>query len=282
MTIQGKVIITGKITTITGLHIGGASTGLEIGGVDKVVVRNPITNQPYIPGSSLKGKMRSLLERANGFAEKDKRVWVKKDEISMHLCNEANCYLCNIFGRNNAKMNKVNGSDPNGTIDIKNTTPTRLIVRDCLLVNVEKLNKAQTDLPFTEVKWEVGIDRITSQANPRQIERVPPGAEFNLELIYTVYEETDLKNLKYVFEALQWLEHDYLGGQGARGAGKVQFSDLALTWHPNAFYQTGSCEKTIKINGSASTVASILKDFDKIKEQIDLTTPQDGNADVPA
>src|SRR5262249_25796910 len=124
--IQGKVIINGKIKAVTGLHIGAASTGLEIGGVDKVVVRNPLDNKPYIPGSSLKGKLRSLLERANGFAEPEKLVWVKKDEISMHLCNLPNCYLCNIFGRNNAKQTSVT----NQTFEIKKTTPTRLIVRD--------------------------------------------------------------------------------------------------------------------------------------------------------
>ena len=52
----------GTITLKTGLHIGAGDTEMRIGGTDNPVVKNPLDNRPYIPGSSLKGKIRSLLE----------------------------------------------------------------------------------------------------------------------------------------------------------------------------------------------------------------------------
>lgn len=264
MIANGKLIIGGHIKTATGLHIGAASTGLEIGGVDKVVVRNPLDNLPYIPGSSLKGKLRALLERASGFAEPTKRVWVKRDEISMHLCNDPLCYVCNIFGRNNAEMTPVVGA----RFKITCTTPTRLAVRDSKLIK-SSLAGAQTDLPYTEVKWEVGIDRITSQANPRQMERVPAGALFDLEMVYTVFEPADRDNLIHLFEAMAWLEDDYLGGQGSRGAGKVVFEGLKLDWRPARFYETGNTSDAVQnINDGNQTVATVLANFNGIKEKI--------------
>lgn len=60
--LEKKIVYTGIITLKTGLHIGGTNASLNIGGPDNFVVRNPIDNIPYIPGSSLKGKMRALVE----------------------------------------------------------------------------------------------------------------------------------------------------------------------------------------------------------------------------
>ena len=54
--------LTGQIELLSGLHIGSGNTEIHIGGTDNPVITNPITQQPYIPGSSIKGKMRSLLE----------------------------------------------------------------------------------------------------------------------------------------------------------------------------------------------------------------------------
>jgi CRISPR-associated protein Csm3 len=269
MQIQGKVIIRGKIKAKTGLHIGGASTGLEIGGVDKMVVRNPLNNQPYIPGSSLKGKLRALLERAGGFAKDGNRVWVKRGEVSMHLCNRPDCYLCLIFGRNNAKQTPYLKNQPQ--FEITRTTPTRLIVRDGALDAdaLNKLKEAQTDLPYTEIKWEVGIDRITSAANPRQMERVPAGAEFAFEMVYTVYDQHDRTNLKRVFEAMQLLEHDYLGGQGSRGSGQIEFAQLSVDWYPRSFYETGDQQQIeTKINGSQDNVQAVLTNFAQVQQRV--------------
>jgi CRISPR-associated protein Csm3 len=110
--------------------------------------------------------------------------------------------------------------------------PSRLIVRDVMLTPVsrEQLFKARTDLPFTEVKTEVSIDRITSQANPRSIERVPAGAEFGpMEMVYSIYGSQDVEWFSVLIDGMTLLEDDYLGGSGSRGSGKVEFKDLMIT-----------------------------------------------------
>ncbi len=203
--LEKKIFIRGKIKALTGLHIGGSSLGMSIGGADSVVIRNPINNQPYIPGSSLKGKMRSLMEKVTG----DMDINVQNGTYGP--TKDSNGIIGKLFGV---------------SADSKNpSAPTRLIVRDAHLLNEDVLGAAEdTDMPYTEVKTEVVIDRLTSAANPRQIERVPAGAEFELELIVNVYNGDDEKELlDTVFQSLALVEHDYLGGNGTRGYGKVHF-----------------------------------------------------------
>jgi CRISPR-associated protein Csm3 len=125
-------------------------------------------------------------------------------------------------------------------------TPTRVVVRDVQLTGdsaKELETKARTDLPYTEIKTEVAIDRVTSKANPRQMERVPAGSVFGpAELVYSVYEgagcdaANDVKNLRDVIEGLQLLEADYLGGLGSRGSGKVQLQNIQVTVRNNKDY----------------------------------------------
>lgn len=269
--LSGKVIISGIIKAETGLHIGGAETGLEIGGVDNVVIRDPLTNQPYIPGSSLKGAMRSLLEKSEGLAIDNERVWVKKPDISLHMCGKDECAVCNIFGRTNGEKEKVTGDK----INIETTTPTRLIVRDAKLTNADELEKAKTDMPYTEVKIEVVIDRITSAATPRQIERVPAGAEFEFKMIYNIYNENDIATLKSVFEAMSLLEDDYLGGSGSRGHGQVCFCSLEVDWKPRDYYKTGKKENIkLLIKKDEKTLEQIIDEFNNIKDKIKIN----GNA----
>ena len=191
-----KIIYTGTIELKTGLHIGGTNAALNIGGPDKFVVRNPITNIPYIPGSSLKGKMRSLVEIANGETNAGKPT------------NNPNSKAGSLFG--------VSG-------DSDNSRPSRLIVRDAELdVSNEKMF-ANTDLPYTESKTEVAIDRVTSKANPRTFERVPAGAKFKLNMVLNIFEGEDEHQLKATLEqAIRLLEDDYLGGHGSRGYGQVK------------------------------------------------------------
>ena len=200
--LEKKIFITGKIEAITGLHIGGSSLGMSIGGADSVVIRNPINNQPYIPGSSLKGKMRSLMEKVTGDI----------DIETYGPTQNTNGIIGKLFGVSADNKNQ--------------STPTRLIVRDARLLNEEELSEAEdTDMPYTEVKTEVVINRLTSEAIPRQIERVPAGAEFELELIVNVYNGDNEKELlDTVFQSLALVEHDYLGGNGTRGYGKVHFN----------------------------------------------------------
>lgn len=229
VTLYGRVFINGGIKAVTGLHIGGAAGALEVGGVDAPVIRDSLTNRPYIPGSSLRGKMRSLTEKRTGSVQNFR---IGKG-VHVHVCKTAkddkgrdlppkqqpynNCLVCPVFG--------VPG-------DQYTNAPTRLVVRDVFMsdVSAEKLQAARTDLPFSEVKWEATIDRVTSAAVPRQIERVPAGTEFeNFEMVYSIYHEDDVARLITVVEAMQLLEDDYLGGLGSRGSGKITFQKLAIS-----------------------------------------------------
>ena len=220
--LKGRVFLTFDIEAVTGLHIGGSDTGIEIGGVDKTVIRDPLTNRPYIPGSSFKGKMRSLLEKYLGLKQ-NQRI----GQGFIHSCQDEEeyktCRVCQVFG--------VPGERKFGG-------PTRLIVRDTHMSDEEAeriARLARTDLPYTEVKTEVSIDRVTSAANPRQLERVPAGTTFGpAELVYSVYSVNgsspaqDVAWLKTVIEGLKLLEDDYLGGQGSRGSGKVRFHNIRV------------------------------------------------------
>ncbi len=281
ISLDGKIVITGKIRIETGLSIGGGTVGLNIGGVDNPIIKDA-EGKPYIPGSSLKGKMRSLIERSSGLAKDENRVWVIKPNekgeggISIHLCDDYNCNVCNIFGRTNGEFRKIDANKGNKISDelvkVENTTPTRLIVSDAKLSedSIGRIKKLKTDLEFTEVKWENVIDRITSAANPRQMERVPEGAEFEFGMIYNVFTESDKSNLKEVFKALEFVEHDYLGGSGTRGYGKVKFEDVNVYWNSRADYENGDVDIAEKptINGEYTTPASIVKNFEVIKEPI--------------
>lgn len=265
--LEGKHVIHSKIKVLTGLHIGGPTTGLNIGGVDNIVIKD-VEGKPYIPGSSLKGKMRSLLEKSEGLAKE--RVWVVKDEVSIHMCNNSNCIVCSIFGRTSGKHTLVDKKEEEKDILITNVTPTRLIVRDVFLdpTTLEKFRE-KLDFEWTEVKWENVIDRVTSQATPRQIERVPPNAIFGtdeepFEMIYNVFNNKDKENLKYVFKAMKLLEQDYLGGSGTRGYGKIKFIELKVFWNSSEAYEKGEINKEGK---EYSTVDEILKNFDNIKKE---------------
>ena len=209
---KGNVIIKGKIKCETGLHIGGSKEKFEIGGIDAPVLRDPF-GYPYIPGSSLKGKMRYLLEWDMGK--------VKKDDGKPHNCEEKECVVCRVFGTS-AEKGKAG--------------PTRLIVRDTHPTKDTKEmweNKLDTDLLYTEHKKENVIDRITSHANPRDMERVPKDSEFAFEMIYSVYDindggKTDLDNIDYVFKTINLLEDSALGGSGSRGYGKIKFVEKTI------------------------------------------------------
>lgn len=194
-----KIKITAKLNVLTGLHIGGSKENVEIGGIDCPVIKVATRkNQPYIPGSSIKGKMRCLLEQAAGA--------VKVGD--------------------NEKVNKMFG-----TADKDNTQPSKLIVRDAYLSpkSVAELEACEAlDMPYTENKFENTIDRVEGKAeHPRQQERVPAGAEFDVEMILNVWDndkESDLLNM--LKEGIRLIENDYLGGSGSRGYGQVKFEDL--------------------------------------------------------
>lgn len=195
-----KIKYTGTITLKTGLHIGGTNASLNIGGPDKFVVRNPITNVPYIPGSSLKGKMRALIEVVNGCVSNKRGVVGPSDDPS---------------SESGALFGVATGDDRN--------KPSRLIVRDAEMDLSKPEMFANTDLPYTESKTEVSIDRVTAKANPRTFERVPAGAQFKLDIVLNIFENEDEEALKgTLMKAIQLLQDDYLGGNGSRGYGQVE------------------------------------------------------------
>lgn len=210
---QFKATITlhGKIECVTGLHIGGSGTGYEIGGMDNPVIRNPHDGFPYIPGSSLKGKMRSMMEWAEGKVPTDGGIYFSSDVDDP---------ISRIFGAP-AEADRAAG-------------PTRLIVRDALpdpktRAMMENLEATQ-GLPKVEVKTEVTLNRITSKPpfGPRSMERVPVGSCFDFELVYAIYDVEGLKTkdvemLDKVFFALRLVEDSALGGSTSRGSGQVCF-----------------------------------------------------------
>lgn len=204
---------------------------MKIGGVDLPVVRDPISEFPYVPGSSLKGKMRSLLERKMK-KPINRNIGPNDEPVMIHACSDKNCEICRLFGSTPMK-------------DEGENIPSRLAVRDLFLTDEskEKLEEIETGLRFTEWKFENAIDRITSAANPRQIERVPAGSFFKLEIIYTIEKKEDLKeDLKNLFTAMRLLEDDYLGGHGSRGYGKVKFKLSTIECRKGDWYATGNEE----------------------------------------
>jgi CRISPR-associated protein Csm3 len=266
----GKFRLCSTLIAETGLHIGGGGENLDIGGLDKPVVRDPITQYPYLPGSSIKGKLRSILERflnkplnrhggsgtyryesddlVDGYSEVDGQPILYQGAWT--------CPISRMFGSTGgsdfwvettvAQDEKLERLERNGgfvtrTINgveyskVKRgrNAPARLIVRDCRLQSesAETLKRVDTRLYMTEWKFENGIDRVTAAANPRQIERVPADSRFDFELIYTVEDIGQaVEDLQNLAIALSILEDDALGGHGSRGYGKVRFQNFKCFW----------------------------------------------------
>lgn len=246
--LEKKVFIRAEIELLTGMHVGGSSIGLAIGGADKVVVRNPISNLPYVPGSSIKGKMRSLLEKATGLIE------IKPDgnKWKAPICTDVKQPLVQLFGA---------PAESAGNAEAW-YAPTRLSVRDGALLNEAELANAEaTDMYCTEVKTEVNIDRLTSAANPRNFERVPAGAKFGLEMVVDIYNsDAEQKLDQQFFELLamgfRLLQDDYLGGQGSRGYGQVRFVNLRVEEKTADDYRSGGVAKTSSYQKSFNNLAT--------------------------
>jgi len=291
---QGKYVIKGRIVCETGMHIGGTTDGIEIGGVDLLVIRDSLTERPYVPGSSLKGKLRHLLEWELNkvFEEGDTGKFpahtcenapeVKKlkkearnlpgdetqnrreemDDKIRELTNS--CPICLIFGASAATAA---------------VTPTRLTVRDSLPTGHEdpehppkdstlwKWKKWLDEKTYTELKIENTIDRVTSEANPRTMEQVPAGSEFEFEMIFDVYRDDDRKLLKDLFTSMELLENSSLGGGGTRGHGKIrfEFARSPLEYRSVDYYKTGKPDEKkdniVEALAEASTVRQLLERF---------------------
>jgi len=255
----GRLIIFGRIKAETGLHIGSLSPGLQVGGIDLPVIRNPLSSQPFIPGSSLRGKIRSLLERHFNLAL-NKEI----QNIKIHECKKYEeykcCPVCPIFG---VSVDVVEEYEKDSESENK-TFLSRLVVRDALLNpdSADELKEKKTDLPFTEAKLEITVDRITAQAVPRTVERVPAGAFFDFEMVFNLFEENDQNLFKNVLLGMRLLEDDYLGGHGSRGSGRIKFRDVSVSLRRPKYYENK--EPEIKLS-EPQTIARLQK-IDWVKE----------------
>jgi len=249
----GKLILEGVLHCESGLHIGAGKGSLEIGGADNPVVKDAF-GRPYVPGSSLRGRLRSLLEQSGGFAIPSELVFLsrrKGQEVRIHQSDRADDEICLLFGRNPGRMEKLGGEQVESTV----ATPARLTVYDAPLDldSITSQMRENLDDELTEVKSENAIDRITSQANPRTLERVPAGARFQVRFVLDILCEEDKALLARLAEGLRLLEDDTLGGGGSRGSGRVRFSGLRLTWRGRGFYSAGAPE--VELIGGADVPA---------------------------
>ena len=200
-----KIQISGTIEIVTGLHIGASGAFSAIGSVDSPVIKDPLNGDPIIPGSSLKGKMRSLLAK-----QYNNRPAGSPDEDDERLIR--------LFGSSGSNSKIRRG---------------RLLFSDMPLSNKKVLRERSITGQLTEVKYENTIDRLTAGANPRQIERVIRGAEFPLDLLYEISDAgQDAVQIREDFETiadgLELIQYDYLGGSGSRGYGRVKFRDITI------------------------------------------------------
>lgn len=218
MKLTNIIEITAKLVLKTGLHIGAGDSEMHIGGVDNTVIKNPITQSPYIPGSSLKGKIRSLLEWRSGEVKTEP---LKLKDVDTANDKEAVKNILRLFG--------VTGDSKNDETLLRELGVSRLAFWDCHL-NSEWEEKIKNDnLSLTEAKSENTINRITATAdNPRQTERVPAGAEFDFKLTVRQFEGDSDELIELVLKGLRLLELDSLGGSGSRGYGKVEFQGLKV------------------------------------------------------
>ncbi len=193
----GKIIFNADLKVLTGMHIGAGSAFSAIGAVDSPVVRDALSKLPIIPGSSLKGKLRTLLARS-----------LAQDITKLPEPNEDDPVIKRLFGASAPDIVK-----------------SRLQFSDCFLKNKDELEK----VGLTEVKFENTIKRSTSEANPRQIERVISGSKFGFCVVYDLENKAELEeDMEYFIRGLKLLQMDYLGGHGTRGYGRVSFENFQL------------------------------------------------------
>lgn len=220
-TILDKIIIKAELKLLTGMHIGKSNDFAPIGAVDSVIITDPVSKQPVIPGSTLKGKLRTMLAK------------LETEGPSLKKHDEDNEIVKRLFGASNPEI-----------------VESRLQFYDIFLNNAEELKNKEMDLAYTEIKFENTINRITAVANPRQLERVPAGAKFDFKLVYNCEDASDLEeDIENLARALKMIQLDYIGGSGTRGYGKIAFSDFSV-----------ECAKLKDNEVDITEITNILKD----------------------
>lgn len=203
--LKGKIDIHAVLRLESGLHIGGASDFAPIGAVDSPFIRDPLTKKPIIPGSSLKGKMRTLLARST-----------------------VDGYVLNPIEEDAEEIARLFGSAAKGG---EGGRPSRLQFFDLQMTedSFKHLEQLELDTYIGEIKFENSINRLSASANPRQIERVPAGTEFAFRLVYNIEREDEcLKDMETLRDGLALLQMDYLGGHGSRGYGRISLHDFQV------------------------------------------------------
>ncbi|GGY39133.1 type III-A CRISPR-associated RAMP protein Csm3 [Bacterioplanes sanyensis] len=218
MQLNNIFTLSATLELVTGLRIGGNASEMQIGGIDNPVLKHPYTLAPYIPGSSIKGKMRSMLEWRCGVVVDCQGGPLSAEKLAEFKGDKRQRAdaIARLFGLSGDADSEI----------VKEIGPTRLSFWDCALKQ-DWLDQRQPEELLTEAKSENVINRISGKAeHPRQVERVPEGAEFDFRLSYKVIDNEDL--LDEILVGLKLLELDGLGGSGSRGYGKVKFIGLQL------------------------------------------------------
>jgi CRISPR-associated protein Csm3 len=199
-----------------------------------------------VPGSSLRGRIRSLLEHADGLTAPQELVYLSKrkgQEVRIHQSDRPDDEICLLFGRVPGRLERVQGEAVENAV----ATPARLTVYDAPLdpASITAQMRENLDDELTEVKSENAVDRLTSMANPRTLERVPAGAKFQVRLVIDILCPEDAALPARVIEGLRLLEDDALGGGGSRGSGRVRFANLSLKWRAKDYYASGAKEQEL-------------------------------------
>ena len=206
---------TGTIVLKSGLHIGAGDTEMRIGGTDNPVVKHPHTHEPYIPGSSLKGKVRALLELRSGLMGLTREVPLGLRDLARleGKDRDTGIQILKLFG--------ASGADSDEAITLG---PCRASFADCPIDDGWREEALSNHLPFTEVKSENTINRIKGTAyNPRYTERVPAGARFRFSIMLKRFEGDEDLSI-FLLQGLRLLQMDALGGSGSRGYGQIEFA----------------------------------------------------------
>jgi len=218
--LTGITTLTATLELVTGLRIGAGDSEMHIGGVDNTVIKHPHTQAPYIPGSSLKGKMRSLLEWRSGAVKEEALGWKDYEKATGSTQAEVKRIL-QLFG--------ISGDAKLSVEDIATIGPTRISFWDCNLKPEWEKQLREDNMALTEVKSENRINRISGVAeHPRQTERVPAGAQFDFRLSIKKLAGDGDDLLTTVLQGLKLLELDSVGGSGSRGYGKLKFVNLRI------------------------------------------------------
>ncbi|MCD6519488.1 MAG: type III-A CRISPR-associated RAMP protein Csm3 [Anaerolineae bacterium] len=261
---KGRYIIQGEIFCRTGLRIGAPSEGMQIGGMENPVIRDPSTDQPYIPGSSLKGRLRYWTEWSMGLISSE-------GGTPAYPCKElAKEKVGDPEWENVALLARLYGAGSPDDRVRQVAGPSRLTVRDAFLTeeSAKELQRYLGEGVFVEEKTENAIDRITSKANPRPLERVPRGARFAFTLLVDVYEGDSPELLRTLFHAMALVEDSSLGSGGSRGHGAVSFRGLTVEWRSRDYYWGKAEARPIAV-GEVQDAHELLAKFDEISWEVE-------------